>query len=300
MWCGLPLYLVTINNYHRMARKPKNTVEYFPFICEDGNKMFYIEETYGNDGFATFVKLLRELAKKEYHYLDLSHKTTLMYLAAKCKVSKEVLEAIINDLVDLGKFNSILWNENKIIWCQDFIDSIQDAYIKRNNKCMTLDGLFTLLDSLGVRKLSKSTLKGTGNTQTILKYTKEKENKVNDIEERKLKFADTLKPFLSVYGKDMIFDFYCYWTEPNKSNTKFKQELQKTWDTKRRLQTWCDNDSKFGNKSKGKEPRHEYTYNFDAGGTEKNKFTESEHLAYLAKYKNAKLVYKSKSEVESD
>ena len=68
-----------------MARPEKNTVEYFPFICDEGNKMFYIEETYGNDGFATFVKLLRELAKTNYHYLDLSKPTTQMFLSAKCK-----------------------------------------------------------------------------------------------------------------------------------------------------------------------------------------------------------------------
>jgi hypothetical protein len=36
-----------------------------------------------------------------------------MFLAAKCKVSKEVLISIINDLVELGKFDSYLWNENK-------------------------------------------------------------------------------------------------------------------------------------------------------------------------------------------
>ena len=69
--------------------------------------------------------------------------------------------------------------------------------------------------------------------------------KVNNIEERKLKFADTLKPFVSIYGKDLIRDFYNYWTEPNASNTKYKKELQKTWDTKRRLENWVKNDKTF-------------------------------------------------------
>lgn len=69
--------------------------------------------------------------------------------------------------------------------------------------------------------------------------------KVNNIEERKLKFADTLKPFVTIYGKDLIRDFYNYWTEPNASNTKYKKELQKTWDTKRRLENWAKNDKTF-------------------------------------------------------
>ena len=162
-----------------MARPERNNVDYFPFMCEDGNKMFYIEETYGNDGFATFVKLLRELAKTNYHFLDLSKPTTLMFLSAKCKVSKETLLSIINDLVDLGKFDATLWNENKVIWCQDFVDSIQDAYIRRNNKCITFDGLLLHLTSLGIRKPSNGSKKGNKNTQSKVEDSKEEENKVN-------------------------------------------------------------------------------------------------------------------------
>ena len=174
-----------------MARPEKNTVEYFPFLCEDGKKMFYLEETYGNDGFATFIKLLRELAKTNYHYLDLSKTTTLMFLSAKCKISKETLESIINDLVDLEKFDAQLWNENKIIWCQDFIDSIQDAYNKRKNKCITKQVLLLLLESLGIRKPSLLPLKVDVNTQTILKETKLNKN----ILERKSEFKNSYTLF---------------------------------------------------------------------------------------------------------
>jgi len=233
-----------------MARPERNSVDYFPFLCEEGNKMFYLEETYGNDGFATFVKLLRELAKTEYHYLNLSKPSTMMYLSAKCKVQKVVLESIINDLVDLGKFDADLWKENHVVWCQDFIDSIQDAYKKRNNNCITFDGLLIILDSLGIRKLQKSTPKEPVNPQI-----KEKKSKEEDIKEkyevRKLKFSSTLEPFLEIYGRDFLKEFNAYWTEPNKSGTKFKQELEKTWDLERRLSTWAKNDKNF---SKTKNP----------------------------------------------
>ena len=77
--------------------------------------------------------------------------------------------------------------------------------------------------------------------------------KKNNIEERKLKFADTIKPFLSTYGRDMLSDFYKYWTEPNKSGTKFKQEMLKTWDVSRRLETWSRNDFNKKNPDQKKE-----------------------------------------------
>lgn len=162
-----------------MARPERNNVDYFPFYCEDGNKMFYIEETYGNDGFSTFIKLLRELAKTNYHFLDLSKPTTIMFLSAKCKITKETLICIINDLVELGKFDKVLWTENKVIWCQDFVDSIQDAYMRRNNNCITYDGLLQHLISLGIRKQGNCTKKDNNNTQSKVDYNKEDKIKEN-------------------------------------------------------------------------------------------------------------------------
>ena len=162
-----------------MARPERNNVDYFPFFCDEGKKMYYIEETYGNDGFATFVKILRELAKTEFHYLDLSKPSTMMFLAARCKVTKETLNSIILDLVNLEKFDPELWKENKVIWCQDFVDSIQDAYKRRSNKCITLEGLRVHLHGLCIHKPQKNVLKGNINPQSKVKYTKVNKTKVN-------------------------------------------------------------------------------------------------------------------------
>jgi hypothetical protein len=66
-----------------------------------------------------------------------------------------------------------------------------------------------------------------------------------DIELRKTSFASTLEPFLKIYGRDMLNEFFKYWTEPNKSKSKFRAELEKTWDVERRLETWARNDKNF-------------------------------------------------------
>lgn len=240
-----------------MARPERNNVDYFPFYCEDGNKMFYLEETYGNDGFATFIKLLRELAKTDYHYLNLSKPTTLMFLSAKCKISKETLLSIITDLVDLGKFDALLWSENSIVWCPDFVDSIQDAYKKRNNKCITYEGLLSLLIGLGIRKPIKVVVKGHVNPQSKEEESKEEKIK-REYNDRKLKFATTLEDYLEIYGRDLLNDFFKYWTEPNKSNTKFKMELEKTWSLERRLETWAKNDKNFNSNKKNNGTQQTY------------------------------------------
>ena len=73
------------------------------------------------------------------------------------------------------------------------------------------------------------------------------------IDSRKLKFSQTLKPFLEIYGNVFLNEFYKYWTEPNVSNSKFRRELQKTWDVSRRLETWAKNDKNFKKPENGKQ-----------------------------------------------
>lgn len=202
-----------------MARPQRNTVDYFPFYCEDGNKMFYLEETYGNDGFAVFVKLLRELARTDYHYLDLSKNTTVMFLSAKCKVSKEVLLSIVNDLVELEKFDSELWKEAQIIWCESFIESIQDAYRKRANNCIDKNELIQLLTSKGILKHSKGRnkppkgdSKGDVKPQIKEKKIKEKEIKevlmseieISDVEEKNLPYLEVAKSFYELFRSNLL------------------------------------------------------------------------------------------------
>jgi hypothetical protein len=85
--------------------------------------------------------------------------------------------------------------------------------------------------------------------------------RISTIEERKLKFASTLEPFLSIYGREMLNNFFKYWTEPNKSKTKFRQELERTWDTERRLGTWASREKKSTNNQKGKIEQLNELYN---------------------------------------
>lgn len=65
-----------------------------------------------------------------------------------------------------------------------------------------------------------------------------------DLTARSKLFQESLRPFLDIYGRDLLNDFYAYWTEPNKSKTKMRYELEKTWDVARRLNTWSRNNFK--------------------------------------------------------
>jgi hypothetical protein len=64
---------------------------------------------------------------------------------------------------------------------------------------------------------------------------------VKDIYIRKQEFADSLKPFLDTYGKEMLNDFYLYWTEHGLKDKKLRFEKERTFGLDRRLLTWSKN-----------------------------------------------------------
>ena len=66
-----------------------------------------------------------------------------------------------------------------------------------------------------------------------------------DFDFRKNIFMNDCAAFVEMHGQKMIREFFDYWTEPNKSKTKMRFELEKTWDLSRRLKNWSNNDLKF-------------------------------------------------------
>lgn len=175
-----------------MGRHNSNTVTYFPHYIGDGKKIFSIERKYGNDGYATWFKLLEKLATTENHFLDLNDEGELFYLSAKCNVSEDLLNDIIVDLVKLNVFNKELW-ESKIIYSETFINSIADAYKRRNQKYMTFDYLCKHLSQLGLHKsISK--------VKNVIKSTQSRVEEIK-VEESNYSFFDFWELYPKKTGK---------------------------------------------------------------------------------------------------
>lgn len=64
---------------------------------------------------------------------------------------------------------------------------------------------------------------------------------VNNIEDRKSDFKKSLFPFLEIYDKELLKEFYEYWTEHGEKDRKFRKEKQKSFNTELRLKTWFKN-----------------------------------------------------------
>ena len=140
-----------------------------------------------------------------------------------------------------------LSNDDMLKLCKTYDKDIFEKFTKDD------DGLFfnERLEEEHLRRkaYSKSRSDNRKNKEDIknisLTYDKhmETENETDTLNEdlikkRAEKFQDDCLAFTGIYTPAMFNDFILYWTEPNKSNTKMRWEMEKTWDLSRRLGRW--------------------------------------------------------------
>ena len=65
-----------------------------------------------------------------------------------------------------------------------------------------------------------------------------KDKVINNIEHRKNKFYESLSIFVTEYPREMIRDFYNYWSEHGTNDKKMRFEKQTTFGVKQRLSVW--------------------------------------------------------------
>jgi hypothetical protein len=143
----------------------------------------------------------------------------------------------LNDLVEFGFIEMVETSKNQY--------SSNIVAIVKNTKAPTkaLDKALSKHST----KHCQSTYKGT------VSINKQVNNKT--IEQRKQEFAELLKPFVDVYGKDMLNDFYAYWTEHGLNDKKLKFEKEKTFGIPQRLKRWSSNNFNNYNTNQPKEDK---------------------------------------------
>lgn len=116
-----------------MARPVKNTVDYFPHYCNHGKTIFILEKQFGNNGYAIWFKTLELLANTKNHYIDLRDESFWEFFVAKMGVSGTETKNVLILLSKLGAIDKELW-QKRVIWSENFIKNISDAYKKRGQE----------------------------------------------------------------------------------------------------------------------------------------------------------------------
>ena len=231
---------------------------YFPHDSNARNdiKLIKLRAKYGYEGFGVYFALI-ELLFTEDNKLCIDDYDTLAFgLNCNADILKDIILNFDLFIVDDNCFYSKRLTNT--------LDEINKRSLKASENAK--------------KRWGNATVKQTHSDSNASKVNESKLNKtkLNKIEDRIHDFKKSVYSHKDFNDKDKE-DFFLYWTEKNKSGTKFRAEMEKTFSISLRLARWCNNGF---NKDKNKYPDYydEYTFKkLDNNG--KHYYTE--HLRKL-------------------
>jgi len=122
-----------------VAKKLKETVDYFPFFVKDGKTSFLLKKKYGLAGIGFFTELMRWLSQTPKHYYSFNDEYDKLRIIEYIGVSEKEIESMLYDVASTDKIDYELWHGYRIIISKDFIESLTEAYKRRASSIPTFD-----------------------------------------------------------------------------------------------------------------------------------------------------------------
>ena len=114
-----------------MARKQKNCVDYFPHDCHPTKILRIITKEFGNVGYAFFYRLMELLGRTDNHNYSLKERIDWLDFCGEMDVEQKEAEKMIELLVDIGEIDKEMWEQEKRLWSQNFVERLAPVYDKR-------------------------------------------------------------------------------------------------------------------------------------------------------------------------
>ena len=191
--------------------------------ARNDQRLMKVRMKYGMEGYGIYFGIIEILRETEDYTLTFSD-----------------LESISFDLrADLDKVEDVISNYN--LFVIEGSTMFYSKSLKKRLECM--DRKKQKRQEAGrLGGIASAKVKQKSTIAKALNYTKLNKTKKNNIKERMQSFKDEIFIFKDKYDESLLADFYNYWSEPNRSNTKMNYELKPTFDISRRLVTWAKND----------------------------------------------------------
>lgn len=200
---------------------------------------------HGATGYGLFWRITEMLHSEALHKIP-KKKYFYMAIAKQLDADVQHVEAFVKSCINLYELfdedEEYFWS-NRVIRNIEYKDSMSqkrsDAGKKsaelKQQRSTSVQQVLTSVQQNSTYNIKEDNIKGN---KTI------KDNSL--LSEKRTAFTDQLQKFLNnPYSKELLNDFYKYWIEPNKSGTKLRFELERTWDLKTRLQRWSNNTKEF-------------------------------------------------------
>ena len=208
--------------------------------ARNDEKLLAIRMRFGAEGYGIYFMILERLRDES----DNMSIKDYNILAFDFRVSSDKVKSVIEDF-ELFEFTE----DKKYFYSQRMMNNMKIKNEKSEKARLSAEKRWN-------KSNSNANALQTHSEGNAIKESKGKENKLKENivvaptlksfkQFSKTDFTNEIQPFLQEFGKELCNQFFSYWTEKSASG-KMKFQLEKTWDTKRRLDTWKRNDEKFG------------------------------------------------------
>lgn len=232
-----------------MARPKKQTVDYFPHFVTSGKTLYILENSYGNNGYAFWFKLLEILGSTDGHCFRAENPSNWLFLLAKTRLSDDEATSILDTLADLEAIDKELWTDKKMIWVQNLVDNLSEVYRKRR----TIAPIKPTIDSFRDENPLSDGVKDAETPQSKVKESKVKDSIVNNnnsdvvVDDNKNIFKvfehcgfGMVSPFLAEELVELEKEYSFEWTKEaieiaatnGVKKLKYVESILNTWKTK--------------------------------------------------------------------
>ena len=112
-----------------MSRPESKNVFYFPHYTNRTSELALIEHNHNSEGYKAYYRLQELVADADYHRLSLATQDDkdMFELGMNCK--QEVVDDVIRILLDRGRIDRELWENESVIWMQGFVETLKAVYV---------------------------------------------------------------------------------------------------------------------------------------------------------------------------
>ena len=255
-----------------MSRPDSKNVFYFPHYTKSTIELDLIEHKYNSEGYKAYYKLQEMVADADYHRLSLATQDDkdMFELGMNCK--QEVVDDVIRILLDRDRIDRELWENESVIWMQDFVETLKAAYVNRRKPLPDKNIVSTGSNSISTSNNSISTCSNTEKRKEKKIKEKEREGKKTKVEERNkshpLPNID-IEELKKVYNNVDVDHSYKRYLNNQKENGKSP--------TREGIELWLDGDVKNGYNLLPDKPK-EYNFVCPVEGCDTAQSTTSKNL----------------------
>ena len=238
-----------------MARPTKQGLEYFSFDTDffSDVKIRRISRACGPASTSILICLLCNIYRDKGYYIAWDENLPFV-VADTIGTTEGAVEEVIKKAIQVGFFDKELFDKYKILTSNGIQNRFKSAVSRREEIEYVVDYLVPerkneviaykneVVDDRSTQSKVKVKRKKNKENSTIVekKKSKGKDAAKAATLSRKESFYQSLVPFVGRYPNEMIRAFFDYWSELNKSGTKMRYELEKTWELPRRLSVWAN------------------------------------------------------------